>query len=180
MCGALVVGALSAQSGSGCVLPPDLNPTGADAGPSSPPVILSASPAESFAIPGPIVVSRENSPPMSLLALDNDVGDLLFVRFYIDYMRPPRNLPTPPVTDCQAPVGGTVERVIDCQTNSLCTPVGVDDTQNHILEAMISDRPFLLESDPQGAAQPDYRKVADFPLAGYSFTGWVMRCQAPQ
>jgi hypothetical protein len=181
MSGALLVGVLAGQPGSGCVLPPDLSPGGGDAGPSSPPVILEVTPADQFNFPGPIVVSRSDSPDMNLRVKDNDAGDVLFARLYRDYKRVPPELdPTPPLADCQiAPDGsGDLERLLSCHTNALCTNVPDTDNGNHILEVMVSDRPFLLESDPEAApGQEPYRKVADFPQAGISFLGWVMRCQ---
>jgi hypothetical protein len=179
MTGALLVGTLASQPGSGCVLPPDLNPTAADAGPSSPPVVLSVAPADAFTPPGPIVISREDSPSMSLSTSDNDVGDFLYARLYRDYRQ---DAPTPALTDCQEPPDptGKLVRLLTCDTNALCSSLPPEDSSNHVLEAMVTDRPFLLESDPEGEAQPPYRRVADFPRAGYSYVGWIMRCQSPQ
>lgn len=180
MSSALLVGALAGQPGSGCVLPPDLEPAGADAGPSSPPVIQSASPAELFAFPGPIVIDREASPVMVLVATDNDVGDLLYVRLYRDYNRPPELRPQPPLADCQSTTTGTIERIINCPTNTLCNQLAPDDTENHVLEAMIVDREFILDGNPEAVGQPQFRAVTDPTRAAYSVASWVMRCQPVQ
>jgi hypothetical protein len=180
MSSALLVGALAGQPGSGCVLPPDLEPAGADAGPSSPPVIQSASPPEVFAFPGPIVIDRLASPVMVLVATDNDVGDSLFVRLYRDYNRPPELRPQPPLADCQTPPTGTFERIINCPTNALCNQLAPDDTENHVLEAMIADREFILDGDPEAQDQPQFRAVADPTRAAWSMSSWVMRCQPVQ
>ncbi len=159
MSGAVLVGALAGQPGLGCVFPADLEPAGADAGPSSPPVILSAAPAE-FTPPGPVVVSRAEG-QMTLRARDIDIGDKLYVRLFVDYKQPPDFIARPPRIDCQEqdPGGGTMVRVILCETSSLCTDIDDDDTSNHALEAMISDRRFLPDGDPLAAGQEMFRAV---------------------
>ena len=174
----LVAGALVSPVGLGCVVPADLEPAGADAGASSPPVILSANPPE-YAFPGPIVMSRLDPPVMVLDAIDNDVGDSLYVRLYIDYGRPDAQ---PPYGECQVgpDAAGSRERTIRCQTNALCNPVGEEDTGNHVLEAMIADREFLAMGAPGADLQPAFRGLADWPNAGYSLASWVMQCGAPQ
>lgn len=174
----LVAGALVSPVGLGCVLPADLEPAGADAGASSPPIILSATPPE-YAFPGPIVMSRENPPVMVLDAVDNDVGDSLYVRLYIDYGRPDAQ---PAFGECQSgpDEAGSRERTIRCQTNALCNPIDPEDTSNHVLEAMIADRPFLALGDPGADLQPDFRGLSDWTQAGYSLSSWVMQCGAPQ
>jgi len=179
MSGVLLVGALASPTGLGCVLPADLEPAGADAGASSPPIILSATPPEIYAFPGPIVVNREDSQVMVLDAVDNDVGDSLFVKLYIDYGRPDAQ---PPYGDCQAApdASGSRERTIRCQTNALCNPIDDEDRGNHVLEAMIADRPFLPDADPEAFGQPPFRALADWPRAGYSLRSWVMQCSASQ
>lgn len=174
----LAVGALVSPLGLGCVLPADLEPAGADAGPSSPPVILSANPPE-YAFPGPIVVSREDPPVMVLDAIDNDVGDSLYVRLYVDYGRPEAQ---PAYGECQVgpDAAGSRQRTIRCQTNALCNPVRAEDTSNHVLEAMIADREFLAMGAPGADLQPAFRGLTDWPNAGYSLSSWVMQCGAPQ
>jgi len=180
MSGALLVGALAGQPGLGCVLPPDLEPAGPDAGPSSTPVILSASPPESFAFPGPITIPREDSQIMVLNAVDSDLVDSLFVRLYVDYNRGPRFVPTPALADCQAAPSGDQTRIIGCPTNALCTTVLGDDNTEHVLEAVIADRSFILDSDPEAFGQPQYRAVADSDRAAFSIRAWVMTCELAQ
>jgi hypothetical protein len=180
MSGAALVGALAAQPGLGCVLPADLEPAGADAGPSAPPVILSVTPADAFSPPGPIVVSRESSPEMGLRARDIDLNDFLYVRLFVDYKQPPDFAARPGRADCQLAPTGTAIRVITCETTALCTDIEEDDTSDHVLEAMISDSPFILGGDPLAMGQPEFRAVAEPTRAGYSFLSWVMRCQPAQ
>ena len=174
----LVAGALVSPMGLGCVLPADLEPAGADAGPSSPPVILSANPPE-YAFPGPIVISRVDPPVMVLDAIDNDVSDSLYVKLYVDYGRP---VPQPAFGECQSGLddAGSRQRTIRCQTNSLCNSIDPEDNGNHVLEAMIADRQFLPLGDPAAALQPAFRALSDWPKAGYSLSSWVMQCGAPQ
>jgi hypothetical protein len=178
MSGVLLVGALAAQPGLGCVFPADLEPAGADAGPSSPPVIVEVSPP--FAPPGPIVVSRENSPLMVLTARDIDVDDILYVRLFVDYGQPPDFELSPPRIDCklEGPGNGPFERIISCMTTTLCGDI--DDDGNHVLEAMIVDRRFLLDGDAEADGQPLFRAVTDAAHAGSSSMSWVMRCQPAQ
>jgi hypothetical protein len=178
MSGALLVGALAGQLGWGCVLPPDLEPEGPDAGPSSPPVIVSASPPE-FAFPGPIAIDREQlGATITLTVEDNDLGDSIYVRLYRDYDREPDNQPTPALVDCGLPgPSPSQSRTFDCSTNALCIGVPDPDTREHVVEAMVSDQPFIADSDPDAAGQPTYRAVANRGQAGSSMRGWTMRCQ---
>ena len=164
-------------SSAACIIPPDLEPEEAlsDAGPSSPPVILSAQPAE-FAFPGPIVFQRPDERVLALEVEDNDILDAIFVRLYVDYNRPPTNAPTPPWADCQHP-GGTRTRIIDCPVNALCTPIDQNDSTNHVLEALVSDRPFILDSDPVAEGQPPFRATADPAGAAKTIASWLMQCQ---
>lgn len=181
MSGALLVGALASQPGSGCVLPPDLNPAGADAGPSSPPIILAATPVE-YAFPGPITINREDSLPIGLDVRDNDAGDSLYVRLYRDYLRGQEPVETPALADCQAGPNqnGDLDRHITCSTNALCNLLDPDDNADHVLEAMIADRRFIPDGDPEAALQPPYRALEDRDHAAWSFGTWIMRCRPGQ
>jgi hypothetical protein len=180
MIGALLVVALASQPGWGCVLPPDLKPEGPDAGPSSPPIIMSASPAD-FAFPGPITIDREGSQPITLVVEDNDLRDSIFVRIYRDYNREPINQPTPALVDCGiAGPSTTLERSFNCSTNSLCIGIEENDQRLRVLEAMVADRPFISDSDPEAAGQPQYRALQDRDSAAFSFRDWSMRCGTPQ
>ncbi len=180
MFGALLVGALTGQPGWGCVLPPDLESEGADAGPSAPPVILSASPGD-FAFPGPITIDREQvNLILTLTVEDNDLGDSLYAKFYRDYNRMPVNQPTPALVDCAEPGPSTSRsRTIDCRINPLCNGAPDNDAL-HVVEVMISDQPFIADSDPEAFGQDTYRAVANKDRAGYSLRAWTMRCQSPQ
>lgn len=165
--------------GSACVIPPDLQPAEADAGPSSPPVVVSVQPSPDFAQPGPIVLARPDNRVLVLDVHDNDIGDSTFVRFYVDYNVPPLNVPLPPLADCQTPSTDQVERLVSCSVNALCNSIEPTDTGNHVLQAMVADRPFIADSDPRAEGQPAYRAVEDPLRAAYSFATWTMQCQPP-
>jgi hypothetical protein len=178
MSGALLVGALAGQPGWGCVLPPDLEPEGSDAGPSSPPVIVSALPAD-FAFPGPITVDDDLFNQITLTVEDNDLGDSLYAKFYRDYV--PITAPTPALVDCAEPGPSTIRaRTIDCRINPLCIGVPDGDTTLHVVEVMVSDQPFISDSDPEAIGQDAYRAVANRESAGHSLRAWSMRCEGDQ
>lgn len=160
----------------GCLIPPDLEPASQDAGGGSPPDIRSAQPIE-FAFPGPILLERGVERDMTLEVTDADTEDTLFVQLYVDYNRPPTNAPTPAYAGCQAPPNGTATRFMACPTQSLCNSIATTDTGDHVLEAMVADRTFILDSDPQAVGQPPYRALAEPQQAAFSFSSWVMRCQ---
>lgn len=159
-----------------CLIPPDLEPSSQDAGSGSPPVILSAQPIE-FAFPGPILLERGDERLLTLEVQDGDRTDTLFVKLYVDYNRPPANLPTPSFNECQAAPNDMATRFIQCPVNSLCNPIDEGDQGDHVLEAMVSDRPFISDADPEAFGQPPYRAVADPEEASTSTNSWVMRCQ---
>lgn len=161
-----------------CLIPPDLEPASQDAGGGSPPVILSAQPVE-FAFPGPIVLEPGVEKFMTLEVSDADVDDTLFVQFYVDYNRAPNNEPTPAYASCQTAPTGMATRLIPCNTQFLCNPIG-DDTNAHVLEAMVADRSFILDSDPQAFGQPPYRALAEPEKASFNISSWVMSCTTPE
>lgn len=159
-----------------CLIPPDLEPASQDAGSGSPPVILSAQPIE-FAFPGPIQLQHGDARVLSLEVQDGDTDDTLFVQFYVDYNRLPTNLPTPAYASCQAAPNDTATRIIECQIQSLCNSVPTGDTMgDHVLEAMVADRAFIVDSDPQAFGQPPYRALAQPQEASSTISSWVMNC----
>jgi hypothetical protein len=168
----LVGGMLSA-----CLIPPDLEPANQDAGAGSPPVILSAQPIE-FAFPGPMLLERGVSRDLSLEVQDGDIDDTLFVQLYVDYNRLPTFAPTPSYASCQAAPTGTAIRLISCDTGALCNSIEPSsDMVDHVLEAMVADRTFIFDSDPQAAGQPPYRALAEPQEASFSTRSWVLQCQ---
>lgn len=167
--------AAALATGSGCLLPPDLEPSDPDAGLSSPPVILSASPPE-FAFPGPMILDRQDERTMSLTVQDNDVEDVVYVRLYVDY----DEAPGPAYAECQAASTGERTRVVACPLNSICTPLAATDTDDHQLEAMVADREFIANSDPAAEGQPLFRALRQSEQAAYSFRSWLFRCNAPE
>ena len=168
----VAVSAVAAGLSGACLIPPDLEPATGDAGPSATPVILSAQPTE-FDFPGPVVFERGDSRILSLEVEDGDRGDTLYVRLYIDYNRLPTSAPTPYVEECQAAPIDSAVRLIECDTNTICNSV---DTNQHVLEAMVTDRPFILDSDPAAEGQLPYRAVAEPQRAAFSFSRWLMSC----
>lgn len=158
-----------------CLIPPDLEPASQDAGSGAPPVILSAQPIE-FAFPGPILLQRGDTRQLSLEVQDGDTDDTLFVQLYVDYNRLPTEAPTPAYASCQAAPNGTAVRFIPCPTQALCNSVPTSDTGNHVLEAMVADRPFILDSDPEAFGQPPYRALAEPQEASFTISSWVMQC----
>ena len=171
-----------ATSAAACIIPPDLEPAEAtaDAGPSSPPVILSASPAPEFSFPGPIVLHRPETRSIALEVEDNDIADATYVRLYVDYNRGATSMPTPAWADCQAAGGTSSIRIIPCPAQSLCTPIGTEDGTEHVLEALVSDRPFIPDSDPQAVGQAPFRAVADPARAATSLRSWLMTCDTAE
>ncbi len=156
-----------------CLIPPDLEPASQDAGSGSPPVILSAQPTE-FAFPGPILLEHGDQRTLSLEVQDGDRGDTLFVQLYVDYNRLPTSEPTPALAACQAAPNDMATRIIQCQVNSLCNSITVPG--DHVLEAMVADRSFILDSDPQAFGQPPYRALAEPEKASSTISAWVMSC----
>ena len=171
-----------ATSAAACIIPPDLEPAEAtaDAGPSSPPVILSASPAPEFSFPGPIVLHRPETRSIALEVEDSDIADTTYVRLYVDYNRAPTFMPTPAWADCQQSGGTAATRIVSCPAASLCTPIGTEDANNHVLEALVSDRPFIPDSDPQAEGQPAFRAVAEPAKAATSIRSWLMTCDTAE
>lgn len=162
--------------GGACVIAPELEVSSFDAGPSAPPVVLSAGPAPDFLFPGPIFLDRQDDRTLSLTVRDSDIDDVIHVRLYIDYGRPS---PEPAYAECQAASTGEPTRVVACQVNSLCNPIADTDQGTHVLEAMVADREFLADSDPAAEGQDLFRALRERTRAGFSFRSWLMSCNAP-
>lgn len=159
-----------------CLIPPDLEPASQDAGGGSPPVIRSAQPVE-FAFPGPVILEHGDMRQLSLEVEDGDTDDTLFVQLYVDYNRPPTSAPTPAYASCLAAPTESTVRLIPCDTASLCNSIATTDDTDHVLEAMVADRSFIFDSDPQAEDQPPYRALAQPQEANFNIYAWVMRCQ---
>ncbi len=174
----LVIAPVAAAIGmaSSCVFAPELEVGTSDAGPGSSPVILSAGPAPDFLFPGPLILDRQDPRTLSLTVLDNDIEDVIHARLYIDYGRPNAE---PAYAECQAAPTGEATRVLACPVNALCNPIADTDQGDHVLEAMVSDREFLSDSDPLAEGQDLFRAVRDPSRAAFSFRSWILRCNAP-
>ena len=153
-----------------CVYPSPLELDTPDAGPSSVPLIVSASPNE-FAFPGVMTIDRGDQRRLFLSLSDNDLDDTLHVRLYVDYGRPNE---VSPLGECAAAATSEKTRVADCSISSLCTNVDPGDTNQRVLEAMVADREFLLDSSPLAAGQPPFRALPG--NAAYSIRAWLMVC----
>lgn len=159
----------AALAGAGCVLPVPLELENADAGPSSPPVIQSASPVE-LSFPGPAVLEVGDQRRLVLTIRDQDRDDTIYVKIFVDYGLPNREKER---TDCVVPPSGSEIRVSDCSVQSICNAALADDA-NHFMEAMVSDRDFLPDNDPRTEGQPPFRAV---PFdAATDFRSWILRC----
>ena len=160
----------------GCIVPPELQVGFSDAGPGSPPVILSAGPAPDFSFPGPIILDRQDERTLSLTVSDNDVEDVVYVRLFVDYGVAG---PEPAYAECQAASTGEAIRIVACPMNAICNAIDGADLDDHVLEAMVADREFLSDSDPAAEGQPQFRALREPSIAAYSFRSWTMRCNLP-
>jgi len=161
---------------AGCPFPPGLNPSGADAGPSSPPVILSAGPAPEFSFPGPMVLDRQDARTLSLTVQDADTDDVIHVKLFVDYGRPDVS---PAWATCQAASTGELSRVVACPVNTVCNAIAETDPAQHVLEAMVADREFIDDDDDGAEGQPPFRALEDIERAAFSFGSWTMTCSPP-
>ena len=155
----------------GCFLPPPLEIGDPDAGPNSPPIFVSASPAPEFSFPGPMILMRPDERRVSLTLKDNDKDDTLYVRLYVDYNPA---APSPPWAECIAPPpdDGSAVRVVECAVSTLCNPIATNDTSFHTLQGMVADRPYRPEGEPAFRALP-----AD---AESTLRSWRMSCEATE
>ncbi len=159
--------------GSGCVIPVPLELANSDAGPSSAPVILSASPDEfSFTNPDGIVLDVQDTRRLGLTIRDPDRQDSLYIRIFVDYDGSNFS------SECMVPGPSDSEiRVADCTTSTICTST-LADGKVHFIEAMVADREFLSVSDPRAEGQPAFRALPED--AAYSFRAWQgLTCTNP-
>lgn len=145
----------------GCVIPPPLEREDQDAALNSSPVLTGLDPR--YPSPGPIAVSPDLE-PMVLTVRDIDVGDTVWIYFYVDYNYPD---PVPHLNSCQSAVSA-IERPMNCPINALCAFDDGPPDQIHFLEAMITDRALLPDGEPLYRALPEG--------TGVSFRSWLMTC----
>ena len=161
----LTGGAFFLQS---CILPPELEIV-AERDDSAPPIVSAVAPAE-FTTPGPpIQLELGDERFMTLTVRDNDLADVIFVRFFVDYSRPDR---TNSKAECSAPSSGEIEREVPCSMSTIGN--GVSLSEEHFLEAVVADQPFLETSDPDAAGQLPFRALP--PGSSSSVTAWSLRC----
>lgn len=164
----------AAVTTAGCVVPVPLELETADAGPTELPELVSAAPGE-FQFPGPLVLDHGDQRRMSLTVRDRDHDDTLYVRMFVDYGLPDgTGVPSKTgfVSDCVAVPSGTLTRIADCSMSAICN--GITDTDNHVLEAMVSDREFLPTGDPRAVYREPFREL---PVdAAFTFRFWQLTC----
>jgi len=156
-----------------CILPPELEVGGFDAGRSSPPVVVDAEPVQ-LKFPGPIMLEREDQRTLVLEIEDNDIEDTVYVQLYVDYSE---DRAQPAHASCQASVTGTKTRRANCRVANICNAVDDLDTSTHVLEAMVSDREFITDSNPAAEGQKPFRAVANASEAGISYRTWLFICE---
>ncbi len=140
---ALILGAALLGTAA-CPLPLPQGKQDVDAGVNAPPIILSATP-EDLAFPGPVILDPNDARRVTLRVVDNDITDVLHVRFYRDYTA---NNPTPPVNSATALAGLESQRLIESSVVTWCA--GIDETvpTSHILEVVVADDDFLPNDQP--------------------------------
>jgi hypothetical protein len=134
----LVVRALAfSLLAGGCVLPPSLSTSQADAGENSPPAILSASSdLVQLVEPGPVSFAMGTSSTLNVALRDADLTDTLYVRLFVDYNHPD---PTPArVAGCNANPTGKPDRTAICSLDGLCQSGDVGVTRG--LTIVVFDR----------------------------------------
>jgi hypothetical protein len=159
----------SGAAATSCVIPPNLELDEVDGGTGSPPVIISSGPSPEFSVPGPLVLERNDSRDITLTVEDLDIDDDLYVRMFVNYP-----VDTAVRAECQVGPTGSTTRVIECPTARLCEGVDDQDTSRHFLEAMVADRAFLADNNPEARLQEPNRALPG--EAGYSFRAWMISC----
>ena len=156
---------------SACIFPPNLELIESDAGPGAAPVIESVSPPE-LAPPGPLSLTTDPlQPPMGLVIRDPDSQDAsLHIRFFLDYSAAN---PSGSVTDCTIEPQGVAARAGSCPVHFICLE---EDDGDYFLEAMVADRPFLVESDPNYDPSKPFRSLPETGAA--SFRAWELTCSS--
>jgi len=150
----------------GCVFPPSLTLEEDDASVNAAPVILDVrdEAGNPFERPGPreVIVGQGR---LVLTISDPDLGDTLFVRYFLDYGLP---APTPSRVECEAAPGATpsLDRQITCSLVGVCTTPAVG--AEHIFEIEVFDRPPVVDDttrlfrqlDPPGLSSTWWWKVS--------------------
>ncbi len=131
---------------AGCILPPSLSVDNQDAGIDSPPAITSVvSNTMALEEPGPVVfvVGPVQGQTMDLTLIDSDVGDALFIRFFVNYTP---TAPTPPRATCSASPTGSPIRTSKCDLSTLCE--SGDAGNSSLMEIAVFDRAVLDSGTP--------------------------------
>jgi hypothetical protein len=152
----------------GCVIPPSLRPEDdAGAPANSPPAIVSVSGGTALTEPGPVVLEQGSTAGNLVVTLfDTDLGDTLYVRFFVDYNAPDR---LPPRVICNASPNGNAMRPATCNVSGLCVTADIGVQRD--LSIVVSDRlPADFGMDPQAVPSPG--------LSTDRF--YFLQCQPPQ
>ena len=152
---------------SGCVLPPSLSIDEGAAAVNSPPVLRDVRDevGNTFARPGPRTLTVGEG-RLVITASDADLGDTLYVRYYLDYGLAG---PTTARITCPAAPGAmpTLERQVTCSLVGVCQDGDVGSTE-HIFEIDVYDR------EPQDDGENLYRDVS--PPGEYTTWWWKVTC----
>jgi len=154
----------------GCVIPPDLQKE-VDGGANSPPIVKTVldESGQEYPSPGPKEFVRGQG-EASVTVYDVDVGDTLYVQFFVDYATEDPTPPRSPLCRGAPPMSGSrVERTLSCDVRGLCTTSDVG--KSHFLEVEVYDR------EPGSADDVLFRAVS--PPGQRSARAYLMTCAEP-
>jgi hypothetical protein len=154
----------------GCVIPPSLQVKD-DAGINSPPAILSITSDQlELAEPKLVFVERgENAGNLSVSLIDTDIGDVLYVRIFVDYNLPDR---LPARVACMVAPNVTPYRTVTCSLAGLCAMADVEIGVRRNMTVVVFDRlPFDQGADPQKMMDATGLSTSRF---------YFLSCQLPQ
>lgn len=135
----------------GCVIPPSLT-ISEDGGVNSPPAILSvAGDQQALPEPGPVGFDvGRTAGNLSVVLLDTDLTDTLYVRIFVNYNSPDR---LDARVRCPPSSTGNPQRAVTCNLSTLCTDTDVGVQQN--MTVVVFDRePLETGADPAFQAMP--------------------------
>jgi hypothetical protein len=151
--------------GGGCVIPPSLSSSTADAGVNSPPMIVDVKSQTALQEGSTVTFDVINPDPITIDLLDTDVTDTLYVRIFVDYNKPDQ---TSPRVTC-APTGGskTPQRTVICPIGGLCGSTDINQPRG--MSIVVFDR------EPIDGMLPYYQAMPPDGLSTDRF--YYLNCQ---
>jgi hypothetical protein len=146
-----------------CVIPPSLGVEQGDASVNSPPAITSIRADTQSLSDGQTISFTQGMGSIAMELLDTDVGDMLFVKVFVDYNHPN---PTPPRSTCTGVSSGNAKRTATCDLTGLC--LDADINVDRQLEVDVFDRMV------QDVGTPLYKSMAMGGLT--TQRAFVLRC----